>query len=277
MKPITSRLLILAVVVLGLTNCKKTEESTERENAQEGTQTMPPTDTDMLEELRKAVREQEERVEERRETLSEIVREKGIIFTGDDSFSRAPESDEVVAARIRHSTFHQLAEEKKSQLESQLESLSKYDSEQLMVYAAGLNIPDNYVRILYPQYFEFQLKIDALIQDGHEESDPTVITHRERMEELSNQLNEAIKSLRATLQAQLDLATDRVKLAESMREETREQAIQRGLDAQEFVEAKKAFKTDQALLQQIRLRLIEETIADKLPVTEDDHPDPRRQ
>ena len=218
----------------------------------------------LLNELRKAVRDQEEKVEERRKTLATIVRTKGIIYTGEDSFYRNQGIDDDMGARTALSTFHQL-EQEKVQLESQIESLLRYDSEQLMVYAAGLNLPDNIVKTLYPQYLELQLQLDSLKTSGLGDRHPTVVSHRERIEGLRRQLNEGVVSLRATLRAQLDLATDRLSRVETMKEDSRDQAIQRGLDAQDYVEAKKAFETDQALLQQMRLKLIGETITERMP------------
>lgn len=218
----------------------------------------------LLNELRRAVRDQEEQVEERRKALAQIVRTKGIIYTGQDSFYRGSGLDEDLGARTALSTFHKL-EQEKVQLESQIESLLKYDSEQLMAYAAGLNLPDNIVKSLHPQYLDLQLQIDTMKTNGLGDRHPAVMAQKERLEGLWRQLNEGVVSLRATLRAQLDLATDRLARVESMKEDTRDQAIQRGLDAQDYVEAKKAFETDQSLLQQMRLKLIGETITERMP------------
>lgn len=218
----------------------------------------------LLSELRRAVRDQEEQVEDRRKVLANIVRTKGIIYTGEESIFRNPGLDDDLGARTALATFHQL-EQEKVQLESQIESLLRYDAEQLMAYAAGLNLPDNIVKSLHPQYLDLQLQIDTLITSGLGERHPTVIANRERLAGLWRQLNEGIVSLRATLRAQLDLATDRLARVENMKEETRDQAIKRGLDTQDYVEAKKNFETDQALLQQLRLKLIGETITERMP------------
>jgi len=218
----------------------------------------------LLSELRRTVLAQEEEVEERRRALAEIVRTKGIVYSADDSPYRNVGLDDDLGARMALSAFHQL-EQDKVQLESQIESLENYDAEQLMVYAAGLNLPDNIVKMLYPQYLDLQLQIESLITSGLGERHPTVVAHRERMEGLWRQLNEGVVSLRATLRAQLDLTTARLARTENMKEETRDQAIQRGLDQHDYVEAKKAFETDQALLQEIRLKLIGETITERMP------------
>ncbi len=218
----------------------------------------------LLTELRKAVRDQEEVVEERRKLLATIVRTKGIIYTGEDSFYRHSGIDDDHGARTALMTFHQL-EQEKVQLESQIESLLNYEAEQLMVYASSLNLPDNIIKTLYPQYLELQLQLDSLKTSGLGERHPTIIAHRERLSGMWRQLNDGVTNLRASLTAQLDLATDRLARVEVMRDDTRDEAIQRGLDAQDYVDAKQAFEQDQQLLQQMRLKLIGETITERMP------------
>jgi polysaccharide biosynthesis transport protein len=44
--------------------------------------------------------------------------------------------------------------------------LLKYDSDQLMVYAPALNLPDNIIRNLYPQYLEAKRQLDGLKISG---------------------------------------------------------------------------------------------------------------
>ena len=70
-------------------------------------------------------------------------------------------------------TYHEL-EREKIQLESQINSLLKYDNEQLMVYAAGLNLPDNTVRKLYPEYLETKRQLDADKVNGLGSEHPSV-------------------------------------------------------------------------------------------------------
>ena len=217
-----------------------------------------------LQELNKAVRNQEDKVEERRKVLSTIVRTKGIIYKGDDSFYGQTGVDEDQGARSALMAYNQLEQEKRK-LESQISSLLKYDSDQLMVYAAGLDLPDNIIRNLYPQYLEGKRQLDGLRINGLGAKHPTVLAAVEQINNMKRQLDEGVVNLRATLTAQLDLATDRLKSVESMKDETREEAIKRGLDAQDYVDAKRDFETDQDLLQTMKLKQMGETISSKMP------------
>jgi succinoglycan biosynthesis transport protein ExoP len=217
-----------------------------------------------LYELNKAVRDQEDKVEERRRVLAMIVRTKGIIYKGQDSYYGTSGVDEDQGAKNALQTYNQLLQDK-MQLESQINSLLKYDSEQLMVYASGLDLPDNIIRNLYPQYLDATRQLNNLKINGLGDRHPTVMAAIEEISAMKRQLEEGVVNLRATLQAQLAMASDRLKSVEVMKDDTREDAIKRGLDAQDYVDAKRDFETDQELLQTMRLKQIGETITRKMP------------
>lgn len=217
-----------------------------------------------LRELNRAVREQEDKVAERRKVLETIVRTKGIIYRGQESFFDTPGLDEDRGVSHARRSFYEL-EQEKLQLESQISSLLKYDSEQLMVYASGLELPDNIIRTLYPEYLELKRLIDGLKINGLGAKHPTVLAAIDNLEEMKQQLDEGVVNLRATLQAQLELATNRLEKVEANKELSEEEAIKRGLDAQDYVDAKREFETDLELLQSLKLKQIGETISRKIP------------
>jgi capsular exopolysaccharide synthesis family protein len=217
-----------------------------------------------LHELNKAVRDQEDKVEEKRKVLATIVRTKGIIYKGSDSFYGPSGIDEDQGAKSALQTYHQI-EQEKIQLESQISSLLKYDSDQLMAYAAGLNLPDNIIRNLYPQYLEAKRHVDTLRISGYGDLHPTMLVALEQVDNMKRQLDEGVVNLRATLQAQLELASNRLKSVEVMKDESKEEAIRRGLDAQDYVDAKREFETDQELLQTMKVKQMGETITRKIP------------
>lgn len=216
-----------------------------------------------LYELNKAVRDQEDKVEERRKVLATIVRTKGIIYKGQDSFYGQSGVDEDQGARTALQTFNEL-EQEKMQLESQINSLLKYKSDDLMVYAGGLNLPDNVIKNLLPEYNEAKRSLDTLKINGLGDRHPTVLAATDQIQAMKRQLDEGVVNLRATLQAQLEMATERLKNVEVMKDDSREEAIKRGLDAQDYVDAKRDFETDQQLLQSMKLKQISKNITDKM-------------
>lgn len=217
-----------------------------------------------LDELHKAVRDQEDKVEDKRKVLSTIALTKGIIYRGNDSYFNQSGVDEDQGAKSALQTFNEL-EQEKLQLESQISSLLKYDSDQLMLYAAGLNLPDNTIQRLHPQYLDLKRQLEGLTINGLGEKHPTVVAAKENLNAMKRQLDEGVVSLRATLSAQLDLAANRLAKVEVRKNETREEAIKRSIDAQDYVDAKRAFETDLELLQTMKLKYIGETISRNMP------------
>lgn len=221
--------------------------------------------------LQKAIKEQEQKVEDRRKVLATITRTKGIIYKGTDSFydkSGVDEDQEGVrdahkggvdddqGARDAVETYQKL-QEQKMQLESQLSCLKKYDKEQLMTYAGGLDLPENTVKQLYPQYVEAKRQLEALKIKGLADNHPTVRAANDQVANMKHQIDEGVVNMRATLKAQLDLAADRLKSVESIKDSSREEAIKRGLDAQDYVDAKRNFENDRQLLQMMKLKQLE--------------------
>ncbi len=217
-----------------------------------------------LDELHKAVRDQEDKVEDKRKVLATIALTKGIIYRGNDSYFNQSGVDEDHGAKNALQTFNDL-EQEKLQLESQISSLLKYDSDQLMVYAAGLALPDNTIQRLYPQYLDLKRELEGLTINGLGEKHPTVLAAKDNLNAMKRQLDEGVVNLRATLSAQLDLASNRLAKVEVRKNETREEAIKRSIDAQDYVDAKRAFETDLELLQTMKLKYIGETISTNMP------------
>ena len=217
-----------------------------------------------LVELNKAVRDQEDKVEDRRKVLATIVRTKGIIYKGTDSFYGQTGVNEDQGAQDSLNAYQKLLQQR-MELESQINCLLKYDSDQLMVYAGGLDLPENIIKALYPQYKEAQRQLESLKINGLGEQHPTVRAALDQIKNMKRQLDEGVVNLRATLKAQLDLAEDRLKSVEGMKDSTREDAIKRGLDAQDYVDAKRDFETDQQLLQQMKIKQMGESISRKMP------------
>jgi len=216
-----------------------------------------------LTELKKSVRDQEDKVEERRKTLSQIVRTKGIIYRGEDSFFGQGGAEEDDAAKSAAEAYTKL-EQEKIQLESQIQSLLKYSSDQLMVYASGLDLPENIVKTLYPQYLEVRRDLDAAKTQGLGDRHPTVLEREQRVGNMKKDLEEGVVSLRATLEAQLRLAEARLGKVELLKGEKRDTAIQRGLDTQDYVDAKQEFETELELLQQMKLKWTTESVSNRM-------------
>jgi succinoglycan biosynthesis transport protein ExoP len=217
-----------------------------------------------INELKKAVREQEDKVEERRKILTTISRTKNIIYRGDSSFGGQGGLDEDQEANHALRLYTDL-EAEKMQLQSQIDSLLKYDSEQLLIYASGLNLPDNIIKSLYPQYLELKRQIDGMRASGLGRRHPTIISQTRILESMKVDLDEGVVNLRTRLQGNLEMAKERLAKVEVKKTESKRDALERNIDTQDYIDAKRDFETDLALLENMKLRLITEEISEGLP------------
>jgi polysaccharide biosynthesis transport protein len=217
-----------------------------------------------LQELRKAVRDQEDKVEERRKLQTTIVRTKGIIPTGEGSlFRNGTGEDDRGAGTAREMEYR--IEQDKIQLESQIKSLLNYSSEQLLVYASGLDLPENIIKSLYPQYLEQKRRLDQLKTQGLGDRHPTVLAEVQNLENMRKQLEEGVTSLRETLMAQLDMATERLEKVKILSSEKKGEAIDTAVDAVDYIDAKRELDTAQEMLNTMKLKLLGETIQERIP------------
>ncbi len=218
---------------------------------------------DEAETLELAVRNQEDKVEERRKNLAGIARTKGIVYRGQDFFHGQNGVDEDQGARNALDTYNELAQQK-LQYESQLESLQKYGNEQLIIYASNLDLPDNTVKVLYPQYQEARRKLESGALAGLGGDDPNVKSAKEQIDQLKRKLDGGVTDLRTTLKNQLAQTDKRLSKVEVMKSETRDDAIKRGLDAQDYVDAKRDYETDVELLSKLKAKQAELNASDRL-------------
>lgn len=145
--------------------------------------------TKALYELNKAVRNQEDKVEERRKVLSTIVITKGIIFKGKDSYYGDSGVDEDSEARTAQERYNQL-ESEKMLLSSQINSLEKINSEELMRFCSGLDLPENIIRTLYPEYLTATRQLSDLKIKGLGDNHPTVKAAAGQIVAMKRQLDE---------------------------------------------------------------------------------------
>lgn len=186
--------------------------------------------------LEQAIRDQEAKVVEQRKMLATIIRTKGIIYKGTDSppdptYSISSDGNDSSAQPAPESDEQR--EQDKMRIESQINSLLKDDGDQLMAYAAGLDLPYNAIKGLYPQYLEEKGELETLKIQGLGSGHPTVMAQLNQLEAMKRQIDACIVILRNKLQAELDLTVNRMKVAALRKALARDEAIKRGRDAQD--------------------------------------------
>lgn len=215
-------------------------------------------------ELKKAVSEQMDKVEERRKILMTLSRTRDIIYRGDVSLGGQGILEEDLEANAFLKMYNEL-EGEILELESQIESLRKFDSEQLLIYASGLDLPDNMIKALYPQYKELKREIGGLKANGLGERHPTIISKNDVLDAMKVDLDEGVVNLRSRLESLLEMKKERLDKVELKKTESKKDAMDRNINTQDFVDARRDFETGRALLEQMKLQLINQEITQGLP------------
>lgn len=220
-----------------------------------------------MDQLSKAVVQQKDLVEDKRKLLSQIIRQEGIIYHGDkNEFQGSRGFDEADEAESAARAYDQLDREK-IQLESQIETLLKYDGAQLLAHASGLSLPDNVIPVLLPQFQTAKREYDAAMSSGLGENHPKMVSLATNLAAMEKQLDEAVANLRETLKVKLALSKEQLARLKTRMESTIEDAIGKGIANQTFIDAKNEFESAQRLLETLQVKEIAERMQNK--ITED--------
>ncbi len=228
-----------------------------------------------LDELREAVRAQEDAVEEKRKVLTMIIRNEGVIYEGSFQMGRGAAGwSDADEATVAAEEYTRLSSEK-IKLESMIETLLRYDGEQLMTYAAGLQLPENIIRTLHPQYLEAKRQFESLTQSGLGQNHPLVKQQANIVAGMKRDLAEGVDALRETLRAQLELSKEQLERLGLRKDDTEDKAVEQSVARQAFEDARAEFETAQRLLEQLKVKQVSEEMQKR--ITEDPiivHADP---
>ncbi len=205
-------------------------------------------------ELERAVQVQEDETQEAFKELTTLSRVNDLIYYADRTTSNQSglNQDEIAIYALKE--FNEL-ESELSRLESQIKSLEQFNSEELLVFANGLDLPDNTIKSLYPEYLTLKRQIDGLKANGYGNKHPSVLAVEKVKDSMKVQLDEGVVNLRSRLQASMEMNRERLEKAKSKKDETKKEALERSIDTREFQEAKRNFEQKQDVLDTMKLKL----------------------
>jgi hypothetical protein len=102
-------------------------------------------------------------------------------------------------------------QKKQSTIRKQIECLDTYKDDKLRIYAVELDLPDNPVRAVVPNYFEAKREIAALKISGLGDKHPAMVAKAGEFDEMKLQIDEVVTHLRARLKERLNLVSEQLK------------------------------------------------------------------
>jgi polysaccharide biosynthesis transport protein len=214
-------------------------------------------------ELKRQIRIQEDTVEQERKLLAQIVRARGIIYSGRDSMYRGMGSDDEMAARDAVTEYTKL-EQEVAQLKSTINTLLRYDEEQLISFAAGLEMAEGGLRMLHPKYLEMKTAFEGLKNQGLGPQHPMMISKSREIEETRKHLEEGVVALRDTLTAKLQMAEARLDDSKKRMVVKKDDAVTESIARAEYDDARTRYEYQLDLLKQLQVKLSAEEINEKM-------------
>lgn len=207
-----------------------------------------------INELDRAVKIQEEETQEAYKELTTLSRVNDLIYYADRTTSNQTGLNQDDVAIFALKEFTEL-ESEVSKIESQIKSIEQLNAEELLVYVSGLDIPDNIIKILYPDYLKIRREIDGLKANGYGNKHPTILASEQVLNTMKVQLDEGVVNLRTRQQGTLDMVKERLAKTKLKKDETKKEALERSIDTREFQEAKRNFEQKQDVLDTMKLKL----------------------
>jgi len=209
------------------------------------------------------LRDQEDLVEDKRKVLDTIVQAVGIPYVEGSRMGSIGESEQAIYLTAERQLYE--SEQEKQQLEIQIKTLLKLESDEMMKYAAGLNLPNNGVTLLFTQFQEAGRELESMKASGLGAKHPDMQMRAIRIEKLMIDLEKAVASLRVILQTQLDLVEARLGEMRQVVGSRKDEAVDKALESHEYLDAKREYEQAQDLLQKMKLQHFTKRISLKIP------------
>ena len=214
--------------------------------------------------LEDEVAKQRKKVQEASDEMSRIRTELGITDLNPDSMEDPLQASEKVLldqealvgeARIRASTMR-----------TKYAEIEKLSGDDLMRSLPTLEIEDQTIQQILPQYQESSSELARLLQSGLGPRHPQVLSLAAKKSTYEQQLSDQVNSIRRTLAANLEITERSLATMEEKLEKTRVEQRESKTRNVEYARAKNAYIQAKKILEAAELRLSTETMQRSMPM-----------
>jgi polysaccharide biosynthesis transport protein len=216
-----------------------------------------------LEALDQELISQSDKVQDHRKDLTVLIQQYGIpYFDGSNANPLgATEQEMFRSARQKLADF----ETQRDQIEIQIKELVGMDNEDLVTYAAGLDLPENQVTYYYTQYREAIEQKGTLVAQGLAARHPDIIAVEERAEGAMEYARKEAVSLKAVLKTKLELINRQVERMREMVDARQGDTVDLSLRQHHYTQAKETYEQSRAMLSEMKIKQQEARVLLKMP------------
>ena len=215
--------------------------------------------------LEDEVSKQRKKVQEANEEMSRIRTELGITDLNPDSLEDPMQSQETVLQQQE-----QLVSEARiqaSNLRTKYNEIEKLTGDELMRSLPTLEIEDQTIATILPQYQEISSELARALQSGLGARHPTILSLQAKKSTYEQQLTEQVNSIRRTLAANLQITERSMSRMEEELEKSRTDQRESKTRGSEYARAKNNYIQAKKVLEAAELRLSTETMQRSMPMS----------
>jgi uncharacterized protein involved in exopolysaccharide biosynthesis len=193
------------------------------------------------------VQAQEDMVQDHRKELTVLIQQYGI---GHSTPLEMTENQMLENTKKRLSRFMQMRDQTKIQIR-QLNALKGND---LVLYAAGLDLPENQVTYYHSQYQKALAEKRTLSGEGLNPDDDKLVAIEQQIKQLKEFMQEEITSLKTNLQTKLELLIRQIKRIEELLENKDKPNLGHSTPKKPYHRAKEAYEQSRTMLHEMKIK-----------------------
>ena len=215
--------------------------------------------------LEDEVNKQRKKVQEANEEMSRIRTELGITDLNPDSLEDPMQSQETVL--MNQEALVNEARMQSSNLRTKYNEIEKLSGDELMRSLPTLEIQDQTITMILPQYQEIASELARALQSGLGARHPTILSLAAKKATYEQQLSEQVNSIRRTLAANLQISERSVVKMEEELEKARFEQRESKTRGAEYGRAKNNYIQAKRVLEAAELRFSTETMQRSMPMS----------
>jgi polysaccharide biosynthesis transport protein len=212
---------------------------------------------------------QEQKVEDARQKMIELMEKFNIVDLGGGMPAWAGVGDTTETGSkqiVMASKMNSLqAEQEISTIKTHIDTLTGLEGERLIEGAVALNVMDSTISVFFPERQKLKVQLEALLQTGLGPQHPDIQSVKSQLDEVNRILENGVKSVKESLQTRLQIAEGSLKSLEGIEDEKKEESMDERKSYTQYVEAKRAYETQNMILTDMRQALLKEKVDLSLP------------